>query len=173
MSALSTVISLLDYLPVFLAVTGLLAFLGLVQRGIGSENRSTYFPIWMPAILITAGITTASSFWVWRLHVQSGETQRKRTANSQMRAINAAAFAHFMDSDGWPLGDNREIVEKLSETREDRGAFLDRSKLTLASDGSAVDPWGRPYFFVITPGSGLTVHSMGADGIKGTKDDLP
>ena len=77
-----------------------------------------------------------------------------------------------MTFDKWPAGTTREVIEKLLKSGEVERTSWDRARLKFAPDGSALDPWGRPYHFVVDPECGLTVQSCGPDGIKDTEDDL-
>lgn len=172
MTALPTVVGLSDYLPIMVLATGLVAFMGLVLVGMSSGNPRAYFRIWMPAVLITAAITATCGFGIWWRHAESIAIQKRIAANSQMYAIETAAFSYFLAFDKWPAGTNREVIEKLLKSGEVEPTSWDRAKLKFAPDGSALDPWGRPYDFGVDPESGLQVHSCGPDGIKDTEDDL-
>ena len=55
----------------------------------------------------------------------------------------------------------------------ERWEVLDRSRLKLAADGSAIDPWGRPYLMRVSGEKRLVVWSAGPDGVAGSRDDVP
>lgn len=172
MTALPTVVSLADFLPIIVLTAGLLAFMALVLVGVNSENPRSYFRRWSPAILITLGITTASGFWIQKCHTQSITLRNQTDARTQMRAFRLAAVEPMIDSGKWPAGENREVIAKIRTGGEWERELLGRAKLKFAPDGSALDPWGSPYIFGVDPDSGLTVQSFGPDGIKDTEDDL-
>lgn len=173
MTALPTVIGLSDYLPIMVLTGSLLAFLALVLVGMGSGDRSAYFRRWTPAILVTAGITAASGFWIQKLHAQSLNVQNRTNARLQIQAIRLAATEQMIESGSWPAGENREVIAKLLNGGVRERELLGRPKLKFAPDGSLLDPWGRPYVFGVDPEYGLTVQCSGPDGIMGSEDDLP
>ena len=172
MTALATVVSIADFLPIIVLTAGLLAFMALVLVGVNSENPGLYFRRWSPAILITLGITTASGFWIQKCHTQSIALRNQTDARTQMRAFRLAAVEPMIESGKWPSGENREVIAKLLNGGDRERELLGRSKLRFAPDGSILDPWDRPYLFVVDSESGLKVQSCGPDGIKDTEDDL-
>jgi Type II secretion system (T2SS), protein G len=173
MTTLPTVVGLSDFLPVIVLSMGLLAFMALVLIGMRAENRNAYFRRWIPAILITAGVTVAAGFWIQKLHSRSLRLKNQMDARQQMQALRLAAAEHMIEFGNWPAGDNRQVIEKLRTGSEKDREFLGRSNLKFAPDGSALDPWGRPYLIAVDPETGLAVQSCGPDGIKDTEDDLP
>lgn len=176
MSALSTVIRLSNFLGIFLVVAGWLMVLGMVLLCCTAGDRRACLRRWRPGIFLVAGIATFFSVAEWQGRVRAVETRKKVAARREARLIETAAQIYFSLSDPkeWPAGENREVVGTLTKPREGgREPFLKRRNLEVAADGSAVDPWGRPYLMEVRGEKGLIVWSAGPDGVRGTEDDLP
>ena len=172
MSALSTVITLWDYVVVLTPVAGWVVVLWMVWRCSEAEEPRASFRRWMPAMVVVGCVSTALFVAAWQR--QAGREARLMTGRAwrEARAIAQAAEFYYYDSNEWPAGGNREVIATLMKPREDgHDAYLDRGR-RLAVDGAAIDPWGRPYLMELRGEKRMRVWSAGVDGVSGTADDV-
>jgi hypothetical protein len=162
-------------LVILLPLMAWVAVLGFIWRCSNADDPRASFRNWRPAILLVACIAALLSFLAWRKTVREELGHKTRIVRVETRALESAALMYYYEeSEAWLVGGNREVIEKLTKLRENGSpAYMPYgTKLRLAPDGSAIDPWDRPYLLEVTEGKGMKVWSAGPDGERDTKDDL-
>ncbi|MCW1926554.1 hypothetical protein OKA05_28640 [Luteolibacter arcticus] len=182
MSVLATVITLWDYAVILVPLMAWVGVLGFIWRCSNADDPRASLRSWRPVILLVACVAALLSVLAWRRTVRVELNDKTRMVRAETRALESAARLYSIDeefeseseSERWPAGGNREVIATLTKAREDgKDPYLNRARLRLSPDGSAIDPWGRAYLMVVTEGKGMRVWSAGPDGMGDTEDDVP
>ncbi|MEK7951677.1 type II secretion system protein GspG [Luteolibacter soli] len=172
MSVLSTVITLWDFAVALFPAVGWMVVVWLMWRCSRAEEPMASFRRWLSTMVIVAGVSTAEGMWVRRDWAQAEEHEMRRSARDAMKQIELAVDSYYWARGEWPAGGNREVMATLLKGREDGGGgYLNRGNVRLGADGSALDPWRRPYLMEVR-GEKMRVWSAGKDGVSGTGDDV-
>ena len=86
---------------------------------------------------------------------------KQELARTGIGQIQQKLEIYHLEKDAWPS--NEMGLRALSE------GYANRSSAYYIDDDKLIDPWGRPYYFVV-PGPGdhfYEVLSYGADGVAG------
>jgi general secretion pathway protein G len=95
---------------------------------------------------------------------EQAESAQVDAARTQMKVLEIAIVAYQMDTGTYPPTLDALLVAPPEHAESWQGPYLTLTAVPL-------DPWDRPYQY-IPDEEGLTIFSVGPDGVANTADDV-
>ncbi|MEP4076204.1 type II secretion system protein GspG [Haloferula sp.] len=169
---LARVITLWDYVLPGLAIIGIAIVVSLLLGVAFSESRQYFIRRWFKLFIASLLIGAFASYWHHSRVEGFSERYRRSQLFRDIRDIELAAEIYYYETGSWPEGNNREVIEILSNRESFGESLLSLGGIQLSDSGAAIDPWGSELHFATSKEEGFEVISMGPDRVIGTRDDL-